>query len=258
MPILTQNSKVLTAAGKVLIREPSPLDLPNLKLYLSATRMPQYADGTAMPSFVDFSSSNLTATQTTTSLQPLFKTNQFGTNAGINFDGIDDALNLPSGSGNILKNVSEFTFQYLGKRSGTSTTQRGVYLGQQTSGSFRLLFQFSFSGIVQCNIITVDGGTPISLVASTNDLNVHLVQVTMNTDYKVYMYLDGMLVANGIATSLTPFTNVTGINNSIGYINQASPAFGDALINGISINTSYSDNTTIQAQYRGYLQRGYL
>jgi len=90
MPILTRNNKVLTAGGKVLIREASPLDLPNLKLYLSATRMPQYADGTAIPSFLDYSGNNYNATQGSGTLQPTFQTNEFGANAGIKFDGVDD------------------------------------------------------------------------------------------------------------------------------------------------------------------------
>lgn len=258
MPILTQNSKVLTAAGKVLIREPSPLDLPNLKLYLSATRMPQYADGATISSFLDYSGNNYNATQASGTLQPLFKTNQFGTQAGINFDGVDDALDFPSAVGDILKNINQFTVQYLAKRNNISTACRGLYLGQQTSGKFRLLIQFSATGLLQSSIWTIDGGTPTSLSAPSNDLNPHLIQVTMDTNYLVSLYLDGVLVASGTATSLTPFSNVSGINNSLGYINQAFPTYGDGSINGLSINASYSDYATIQAQYRGYLQRGYL
>lgn len=46
--------------------------------FISATRMPQYADGTAIPSFLDYSGNNYNATQASGTLQPTFQTNEFG------------------------------------------------------------------------------------------------------------------------------------------------------------------------------------
>lgn len=253
MPILTQNSKVLTAGGKVLIREPSPLDLPNLKLYLSATRMPQYADGTAMQSFLDYSGNNYHATQATGSSQPLFKTNQFGGNAGGLFDGVDDILSLTGGALDIFKNINQFTVQTIAKRSVISTNASIIQFTQGGSASSRFVIQFITTGI-QVAVRMLDATvSAVSIVVPTNDLNAHLIQCVAISNV-MYVYVDGVF-SGSVAMDSSTSSNTA---SSGAYVGSLPSTFGSVIINGITVSQSFSSNSVLQAQYRGYLQRGYL
>jgi len=257
MPILTQNSKVLTAAGKVLIREPSPLDLPNLKLYLSATRMPQYADGTAIPSFLDYSGNNYNATQGSGTLQPTFQTNEFGINAGIKFDGSNDAMNITGGALDIFRNINQYTVQIVTKRNVVSDNCWDFYVTTNTNTTVRFAFAWTATN-AQVVVRRQDVDQTIIITSPLNDTNPHLVQVTLNnSNYTVYMYIDGVLVNSAQLASSGSMNNTASSQINVGWYNVAS-TYGKSCINGISVNTSYSDYSTIQAQYRGYLQRGYL
>lgn len=253
MPILTQNSKVLTAAGKVLIREASPLDLPNLKLYLSATRMPQYADGTVISSFLDYSGNNYNASQATGTLQPLFKTNQFGVNAGLRFDGVDDILSLTGGALDIFKNINQFTVQTIAKRSVISTNASIIQFTQGGSASSRFIIQFITTGI-QVAVRMLDATvSAVSIVVPTNDLNAHLIQCVAISNV-MYVYVDGVF-SGSIAMDSSTSSNTA---SSAAYVGSLPSAFGSVIINGITVSQSFSSNSVLQAQYRGYLQRGYL
>lgn len=257
MPILTQNSKVLTAGGKVLIREPSPLDLPNLKLYLSATRMPQYADGTAIPSFLDYSVNNYNAIQGSGSLQPTFQTNEFGINAGIKFDGSDDAMNITGGALDIFRNIDQYTVQILSKRNVVSDNCNDFYVTNNSNSTVR--FAFGWVG-ANAQLVTrrIDTDPSVIITYPLNDTNYHLIHVTLNpSNYTMYMYIDGVLVNSAQLASSGSLDNTACSQVNVGWYNATS-SYGKSCINGISVNTSYSDNATIQAQYRGYLQRGYL
>lgn len=247
MSILIRSNKVITAGGKVLAR-------PEPSLYLSATRMPQYADGTAVPSFLDYSGNNYNATQATTSLQPLFKTNQFGVNAGIKFDGVDDILNLSGGALDIFKNINQFTVQCVVKRSVISTNAPVLQFTTGASpGASRFIIQFSSTSL-QCAVRMLDSTlTAISIFTPTNDLNSHLIQCTAISNV-LYVYFDGVLTGTTTMDSATS-SNTSSTN---GYIGSIPSNFGSAIINAISINQLFSSNTTLQAQYIGYLQRGYL
>jgi len=257
MPILTQNSKVLTAAGKVLIREPSPLDLPNLKLYLSATRMPQYADGTAIPSFLDYSGNNYNATQASGTLQPTFQTNEFGINAGIKFDGSNDAMNITGGALDIFRNINQYTVQIVTKRNVVSDNCSDFYVTNNSNNSVR--FAFGWVGAnAQVVVRRLDVDLTIIITAPSNDTNPHLIQITLNpSNYRVYMYIDGVFVNSAQLASSGSLDNTPAAQINVGWYNIAL-TYSKSCINGISVNTSYSNPTTIQAQYRGYLQRGYL
>lgn len=254
MSILIRSNKVITAGGKVLARpEPSPLDLSNLKLYLSATRMPQYANGTAVPSFLDYSGNNYNATQATTSLQPLFKTNQFGVNAGVRFDAVDDILPLTGGALDIFKNINQFTVQSLVKRSVISTNASIIQFTQGGSASSRFVMQFTTTGI-QVAVRMLDATINVaSIVVPSNDLNAHLIQCVAISNV-MYVYVDGVLSGSTTMDSATS-SNTSSTN---AYVGSQPASFGSAIINAISINQLFSSNTTLQAQYRGYLQRGYL
>ena len=72
------------------------------------------------------------------------------------------------------------------------------------------------------------------------------------------MYLDGVLVNSGILFGSGNFANTTSTNIDLGYIQFPGASHGTGIIQGLSLNTSYSDPSTIQEQYRGYLYRGYL
>lgn len=255
--ILTSNGKVLTANGKIISRSASPFDLPNLKLYLSASRMLQYADGTATPSFLDYSGNNYNAIQATSTKQPLFKTNQFGTEAGIKFDGVDDAMNIIGGALDIFRNINQYTVQILSKRNIISDNCNDFYVTTNVNNSARFAFGW-VGGNAQVVVRRTDADTSVLLTSPLNDTNLHLIQVTLNpTDYTVYLYVDGVLVNSGQLVSSGSLDNTSSGQINVGYYNII-PIYSKSCINGISVNTSYSDFSTIQAQYRGYLSRGYL
>jgi len=253
MPIITQNSKVLTAAGKVLIREPSPLDLPNLKLYLSATRMPQYADGTAISSFLDYSGNNYNATQASGTLQPTFETNEFGVYAGIKFDSVNDLMTLSGGALDIFKNINQFTVQAVFKRTALGTSQL-IYQAFNNTGTASRFVISCNSTVISASVRILDAGTTYNITIPSNDLAPHMIQYTFINGF-VYTYLDGIFYGATNVGGLT-FSNTSSNGSTVGG-STASAVWG-ANINGVSVSQSYSDNATIQAQYRGYLQRGYL
>lgn len=254
MSFVIKNNKVLLKNGKVVTtRTETPFQLPNLQLYLSATRMPQYADNTALPSFLDYSGNLYHATQATTSWQPLFKTNQFGSNAGIKFDGVDDIMNLSGAALDIFRNINQFTVQALIKRSVLSVGAPIVQFTIDTQQYSRFILQFSGTNIQVAVRMLDSTSTAISILVPSNDLNTHLIQCTAISNV-LYVYLDGVLAGSATMDSATS-SNTRSLN---AYVGGISGLFGSAIINGISVNTTYSNPQTIQAQYRGYLSRGYL
>ena len=257
MPILLKNNKIITAGGKILTREATPFDLPNLKLYLSANRMAQLADGTAISNFLDYSGNNYHATQATGSSQPLFKTSQFSSNAGIKFDGIDDRMDITGGALDILKNVNQWTFQVLMKRNVVSETvvPFSMYDNTSTTGKYRLVINY-FAGDLQMACLLLDSDTLKVVTFPSNDTNGHLVQTTLNpTTGNMECYNDGLFVGS-VFVGIGNTSNTSSGSIKIGYVN--GPLYTKGSTNGVTLSTSYSNPATIQAQYRGYLQRGYL
>jgi len=254
MGLLVRNNKVITASGKILYRKASnPLELPNLKLYLSATRMPQYADGTAISSFLDYSGNNYNATQASGTLQPKFETNEFGINAGIKFDSVDDWMPLTGGALDIFKNINQFTVQAVFKRTALGTFQLIYQARVNIGASSRFVIACNPTSI-SVSIRILDNGTTYGILIPSNDLSTHMVQYTFTGGF-VYAYLDGIFHGATNVGGLT-FSNTSSNMSTVGG-SPGSVVFG-ANINGISVSQSYSNPTTIQAQYRGYLQRGYL
>ena len=256
MGILVRNNKVISAGGKILYRNVSPFELPNLKLYLSATRMAQQADESLVSSFTDFSGNSFHATQATSGNQPKFDLNQFGSNAGIKFDGIDDVLTIPNGL-SLFRNWDQYTVQCLVKRGRLSQAETFLNFNRNNGTSMRFHIFFTTTGI-RCAFRKTDAGayTSTSEYAS-NNLDSHLVQVTLNpTNWTVYFYVDGVFVSQTAMESSGSTDNTDLYSVEIG--RYLAGAYSNVLVNGVSINQSYSDPATIQAQYRGYLQRGYL
>jgi len=256
MGILVRNNKVISAGGKILYRNVSPLELPNLKLYLSATRMTQQADESSVSSFTDFSGNGFHATQGTSGFQPKFDLNQFGSNAGIKFDGVDDKMNIIGGALDIFRNIDQYTVQILSKRNTISDNCLDFYVTNNVNNAVRFVIGWTGSN-AHMVARRLDTDTPTIMTYPLNDTNYHLIQVTLNpANYTLYMYIDGVLVNSGVLSAGNLDATACGQVN-VGYYNVSS-SYGKSCINGISVNTSYSDNATIQAQYRGYLQRGYL
>jgi len=255
MGILVRNNKVISAGGKILYRNVSPLELPNLKLYLSATRMVQQADESSVSSFTDFSGNSFHATQGNATFQPTFQTNEFGTNAGIKGDGIDDIMDILTPSAlDIFRNINQFTFQCLIKRSVLSLSGYPFIVFDNSGAVFRFIVFFTASGNLTVGYKTLDGDTRLDISTPSNDLLAHFLQVTLNAGV-LYMYLDGFYIGS---TTVTGGNSTNTSCNKLTLFNATSGTQSNVIINGISINTLYSDPSTIQAQYRGYLQRGYL
>lgn len=255
MGILVRNNKVIEAGGKILYRQVSPFELPNLKLYLSATRMVQQTDGSSVLSFTDFSGNGFHAVQGTGSLQPTFETNEFGINAGIKFDGVDDFLSFSGGALDIFRNVNQYTVQVLCKRSAISTTSAVLYFSVNGSTTNRFLINFLSSGDIQIVNRMLDATVSGNIVLmSSNDTNEHLIQVTVYQSI-MYCYLDGVLRGQ-IGLEAATSSNTASTTARVG--TSPAPVLSSSVVNGVSINQTYSDPSTIQAQYRGYLERGYL
>lgn len=257
MGILVRNNKVISAGGKILYsRMGNPFELPNLKLYLSATKMTQQSDESLVSSFTDFSGNSFHAVQANTSLQPKFDINQFGVNAGIKFDGVDDALNITGAALDIFRNINEFTVQIVCKRSVISTSSP-IFKCQINNGlGIRFSIQFQADGRIYSALRKDDSTIHNNFSSVINNLNTYFIQATLSTLNVLYLYVDGVLVSS-VNTLVGNIVNTSAQNVEIGANTNASQ-YGSSIINGISVNTSYSDYATIQAQYRGYLQRGYL
>ena len=257
MGILVRNNKVISAGGKILYsRAGNPFELPNLKLYLSATRMAQQADESLVPTLPDFSGNSFHATQGTSGNQPKFDLNQFGSNAGIKFDGSNDYLSCTGVALDIFRNINQFTVQCLAKRGVISVVSPVFQAHRNTAGGIRFVIQFQADGTIYTGLRKDDSTVHNIFSSVINDLNPHFIQVTLSTANIMYMYVDGVLVGS-VATISGNIVNTTSLNVEVG-ANTASTVYGSSLVNGISVNQSYSDPATIQAQYRGYLQRGYL
>ena len=258
MGILVRNNKVISAGGKILYsRTGDPFELPNLKLYLSATRMAQQADESSVSSFTDFSGNSFHATQGTSGNQPKFDLNQFGSNAGIKFDGVDDRMNITGGALDIFRNIDQYTVQILSKRNVVSDNCLDFYVTNNLNNSVRFAFGW-VAGNAQIVVRRLDADASSLITSPLNDTNSHLIQATLNpSNHTVYMYIDGVLVNSGVLLSAGSLDNTASAQVNVGWYSVAS-TYGKSCINGISVNTSYSDPATIQAQYRGYLQRGYL
>ena len=258
MGILVRNNKVISAGGKILYRNVSPFELPNLKLYLSATRMVQQADESSVSRFTDFSGNSYHATQATSGNQPKFDLNQFGSNAGIKFDGVDDFMALSGGALEIFRNINKYTVQCLFKRSTTSSTGYMLISSNNalTGGRGCGISYTSTSIFVSTRIL--DGTAEANITIPSNDLNTHFIQFTLNPSNSIVSaYLDGVL-AGAIVVTSGNISNTSAGGLRIGGTQVGTVLYGTPIINAISINTEYSDPSTIQAQYRGYLSRGYL
>ena len=257
MGILVRNNKVISAGGKILYsRVGDPFELPNLKLYLSATRMAQQTDESSVSSFTDFSVNSFHATQATSGNQPKFDLNQFGSNTGIKFDGSNDYLSCTGGALDIFRNINEFTVQIVAKRGVISTASSIFQAHRNLSGGIRFTIQFQADGTIYTGLRKDDSTVHNIFSYVINDLNPHFIQVTLSTSNIMYMYVDGVFVQS-VLTIVGNIVNTPSLNMEVG-ANTVSASYGSGVVNGISVNTSYSDPATIQAQYRGYLQRGYL
>lgn len=232
----------------------NPLALPSLRLYLSASRMAQQADNTNVSTFADFSGFGYNATQATTGLQPKFKINQFGLNAGINFDGVDDILTFTGGALDIFKNINQFTVMALAKRSALSTNSPIIQFAQSGVGFSRFVIQFTSGGNIQIAVRMLDSTvSAISITSPSNDLSAHLIQCTAISNI-LYMFVDGVF-SGSIAMDSSTSSNTA---SSAAYVGSLPSTFGSVIINGITVSQSFSSNSVLQAQYRGYLQRGWL
>lgn len=251
MGILVRNNKVISAGGKILYSlAGNPFELPNLKLYLSATRMVQQADESSVSSFADFSGNSFHATQGTSGFQPKFDLNQFGSNAGIR---INNGKYLESNP-LVLANTNQFTVQILAKRHAINISSYPFTMPDANNTDSLFGFGWAGAGYAICfgKRLTSDLRTDIQF--PSNDLNQHLIQMTLNpTDAKVYVYFDGILKGTfqfTVGIMETPLKFLIGSTYGL--------TGSEVNVNGITVNQSYSDHATIQAQYRGYLQRGYL
>jgi len=72
----------------------SPIDIAGLQIFYDARQLVGFNDGDAVATVADLSGNSRDATQGTASKRPLYKTNVYGSDPALLFDGVDDALGL--------------------------------------------------------------------------------------------------------------------------------------------------------------------
>jgi isocitrate lyase len=166
-------------------------------------------------------------------------------------------MNITGGALDIFRNINQYTVQIATKRNIVSDTCVDFYV--TTNVNIAVRFAFGWVGVnAQVVVRRLDADTAVVITAPINDTAPHLIQVTLNnSNYTVYLYIDGVLVNSAQLASSGSLDNTACGQVNVGYYNITN-VYGKSNINGISINTAYSDSATIQAQYRGYLQRGFL
>mgnify|MGYP003398379268 len=252
---------ILLKNGRILQTPITPLQLPNLKLYLSSQMMYQYSNDTPMPNFVDYSGNNYMCVNNTIGEQPLFKPNSFGKAAGLQFDGSNDKMNIASN--NLFQNINQYTVQIACKRTVLSITSNIFYSlhNNAATNSVRFGVTFMNTGNIQIFVLRSDTDPLLIFQYPSNDLNPHFIQCTLNpTNYTVSVYHDGILMGNIQLASSGNLDNTPSISN-IGWFQPVniSGSFGTSNISEISVSQSYSNPSIIASQYQGWLQRtGYL
>ena len=118
-----------------------PNTLPNLQLWLDATRIDQ-ADNTAVASWKDQSGKGYDATQSTTAARPTYRTNQLNGLPVVRFDGTDDRMALSGGALGMLRNVGGATVFAVVKYSVVANNPT-ILISTATSTSARFLLRSS-------------------------------------------------------------------------------------------------------------------
>lgn len=70
----------------------SPIDIAGLQIFYDARQLVGLNDGDAVATWSDLSGNSRDATQGTASKRPLYKTNVYGSDPALLFDGVDDVL----------------------------------------------------------------------------------------------------------------------------------------------------------------------
>ncbi len=72
----------------------NPTDIAGLQIFYDPRQMVGFNDGDAVATLADLSGNSRDATQATASRRPLYKTNIYGSDPALLFDGVDDQMSL--------------------------------------------------------------------------------------------------------------------------------------------------------------------
>lgn len=216
----------------------------------------QPADGTAMTSWVNMAGQQLSYAQGTSANQPTFKTNVNAGKSGILFDGINDGISCTGSPVNSYVRYASntpfsmfFTFRMLALTAGGMNLQsmRGAVATDKTTvgvdASSNLYWEVNNAGV----ITTI--ATPF-----TDTTKPHIIFVTNDGANGLTMYLDGVQIIGGTATSTT-----SGTANSV-MIGNIPVAFSrpwngyiydHGWLSGVSSSAVRTSNTSYFSNVRG-------
>lgn len=196
----------------------SPTDIDGIQLWLDASQITGLTDGDTVATWSDESGESNDATQSTSSYQPTYQTNELNGEPIVRFDGTDDYLDL----GTQINNLSNYTVFIVHKMISTSGDQ--VLLGSTDSAGNNKNSMFFFGyhpslwgGFGDGVGATVSSYNSIS--ASTNSI-IATQKYTTGNSY-VNGYKDGVESARTVilsnATSILTTTYSVAVGRYGGY-----------------------------------------
>lgn len=118
----------------------TPERIPNLQLWLDAQRIAQ-ANDTEVATWTDASGNGYNAEQNTTAARPIYKTNQLNGLPVVRFDGVDDFMELVSGSLDMARNVAGLTIVAVVKYPADSSENIAFSIANDSTVSRSILLQ---------------------------------------------------------------------------------------------------------------------
>lgn len=198
----------------------TPIILNNNKLWLNADYpigviSAQPADATAVSAWTNLGGEFFTCTQGSGTSQPVFKRNVNAGKSGILFDGSNDGMTLTGGGGpltaaNRFASTTAFTQVVTFKMNATGVAQvlesmRGTVSTDKTT------LGIDVNNFLYFEVNT--GVTTTTAISFTDTTKPHIAVATNDGANTIALYLDGVLVVGGTATSTTTASNSVVIGN---------------------------------------------
>jgi hypothetical protein len=192
----------------------SPLKIPNLLLWLDASRITGLADGAVLPQWDDASGLNNHAAQATGSKQPLYNTGQVNGLPAVTFDGTDDYLALSTLS--LFKNIGVATVYAVTQTGAIAGDKRLFAASTVSSANNRVLVSRGRGSVT--NVVGAlgrrldgDGNFEANSAINTVVTDAWGIQTAVfdwaNSD--LFVYLNGALVASSTSFSTDGVTSNT-------------------------------------------------
>ena len=236
----------------------NPRNLPNLQLWLDATRIAQ-ADSTSVATWSDQSGNGYDATQGGSAARPTFIASGLNGLPVVRFDGTDDAMDLLSGSLGMLRNVAGATIFSVVKYAADNVRTYNLHINDSGSGQRLTSGRSSTTTKYEARGRRLDGIATQDIMSTQNVTNNFVIQ-SVSANYSntlLQQYINGAL--DGQKTDFQTSGNTSDTNSfniSVGYLKTTSSSIN--YLNGdiaevIVYNRAL--NTSELAQVHRYLSR---